>query len=168
MCMLALFLLQLGGTVVKERVGLTLELSLVACVSFALSDILVQHWTPRMGFAGFMFPALAFGAFQSVIALPALRADWHALVSGWRPALLGATFNVGQGLLLTLSIAIHHDATTTNILYGLRGVWSLLLVFTLGAWFRNTERALGHRILGVRLAGAVLMSAAVVVALRSG
>lgn len=165
LCTAALFLLQRGVAHAGERRGLTLVLSLVACVSFALSDILVQHWAPKMGFAGFMFPALGFGALMSVVALPAVVSDRRALRSGWRPALLGATFNVGQGMLLTLSIALHRDATTTNVLYGLRGVWSLVLVVTLGGAFRNAERRLGARVLGNRLAGALLMVCAVAASL---
>lgn len=167
LCMIALVLLQRGALHAGERRGLTLVLSLAASVSFALSDILVQHWSPRMGFAGFMFPALVAGALMSVVTLPGAIANRDAVRVAWRPTLLGATFNVGQGMLLTLSIALHHDATTTNVLYGLRGVWSLVLVVTLGRAFRNTERQLGLGTLGARLSGALLMLCAVAVSLAA-
>jgi hypothetical protein len=40
----------------------------------------------------------------------------------------------------------------------------VLLVWWIGHWFRNDEQQLGGRVLGGRLAGAVLMAVAVVLA----
>jgi hypothetical protein len=55
------------------------------------------------------------------------------------------------------------DATAVNIVYGTRGLWSVLLVWLAGRWLGSDEGSRGATVLGGRLAGAALMTAAVVV-----
>ncbi|HVJ67798.1 MAG TPA: hypothetical protein VM510_07440, partial [Caulifigura sp.] len=58
-------------------------------------------------------------------------------------------------------------ATTANVLYSARGMWSVLIVWLVGHWFGNREQSLGRGIFLARLLGAALMTAAVIVVLMN-
>ena len=53
------------------------------------------------------------------------------------------------------------DPVGVNIVYALRGLWSVGLVFFLGRWVGNREAGLPGRVLGVRALGAGLLFGAV-------
>ena len=48
-----------------------------------------------------------------------------------------------------------------NAVYSSRGLWSVLLVLTLGHRLARDERRLGRKLLLFRLAGAILLTAAI-------
>jgi len=54
------------------------------------------------------------------------------------------------------------DATAMNVVYSARGVWSVAAVWLIGHWFANTEAQLGGGVFRGRLAGALLMTSAIV------
>jgi hypothetical protein len=54
-------------------------------------------------------------------------------------------------------------ATTTNVLYNSRGIWSVVLVWAIGGWFGNAEREHGAGVMGRRLGGAGMLLLAIVV-----
>ena len=78
----------------------------------------------------------------------------------------GAVLLSLQATGIAFSIVAYKEVTLTNILYNTRGVWSVLLVWAAGHWFSNTERSVGGRVMGRRLAGAGLMLLAVFIGLR--
>jgi hypothetical protein len=57
------------------------------------------------------------------------------------------------------------SATVVNIIFSARGLFSVLLVWLVGHWFTNDEHRLGGRVFALRLVGAVLMLAAIVLVL---
>jgi len=61
------------------------------------------------------------------------------------------------------AIGAFGDATAMNIVYSIRGLWSVLIVWMVGHWFSNEEQALPSRVLGSRLVGAALMLAAIAI-----
>jgi hypothetical protein len=67
-------------------------------------------------------------------------------------------------VLIISSIGYFGEAARMNVVYGSRGVWSVLLVWMLGHYFSHTEtRQHLPRIVFVRrLVGATLIGAAVV------
>ena len=70
-----------------------------------------------------------------------------------------------QGLMFITSISIWRQATSANVLYSSRGLWSVVGVWAIGHWFTNREQHLGARVLVWRLVGAVLLMAAIVLVL---
>ena len=78
----------------------------------------------------------------------------------------GALFFSAQLLLLMLSVA--RDAVSVNIVYSLRSLWSVGLVWLIGHWFDNQERHMPTRLLIWRMAGAALMTAAIVLTVTRG
>jgi len=61
---------------------------------------------------------------------------------------------------------VNLGATTTNVLYNSRGVWSVVLVWWVGHWFGNTERARGPGVMLRRLAGSLLLLSAILLLTR--
>ena len=70
-----------------------------------------------------------------------------------------------QALFLVTSVAVLGDATAVNVIYSARGLWSVAAVWLIGHWFASREQDLGAQVLRFRLAGAGLMTAAIVVTL---
>lgn len=85
--------------------------------------------------AGFLPAATAWCA---VLSLPILI--WVRLPQGsLRMLTLCSTLNGAQSVVLALAIIAGHDATIPNVLYGCRGIWSVVLVYTIGKWLGLTE-----------------------------
>jgi hypothetical protein len=63
---------------------------------------------------------------------------------------------------MAYAIGTFGHATVVNIVYSSRGMWSVVLVWLVGHWFQNTERAeQGHTIMATRFAGSGLILAAI-------
>ncbi|MBX3734242.1 MAG: EamA family transporter [Verrucomicrobiae bacterium] len=150
--------------------GRSTVLALLCSLCFAVCDTLIQQWAGPFGIPTFipmLFGTLAVLSMVVVLGTgrEAIRVPRAAL-----PWLLAASAAaVIQAVLITVSIAVWRDATGVNVVYALRGLWGLALVWCLGHRFGNTERAdAGGRRMGWRLAGAGLILMAVLLALNSG
>ncbi len=163
----AVALLNSGGRQVAHRnVGWTVIAAGSVAVVFALFDVLVQMWSPVWGLGRFLPVMMIFSGVLSFGYAPMFRAPLSALPPGAWPWLLG-----GGGLLALQSIlfvsAIAHwgHAATANVLYSSRGLWTVVMIWSVGHWVHSREQQLGGRILGGRLAGALLMMAAIALVL---
>jgi len=140
--------------------------SLLAAAAFALFDVLVMTWSPAWGAGRFLPLMMGLAGMYSLLFIP-LFGEFRQVgrqVAG-RLLLGGALLVTLQGILLIGTIAVVGDATAVNIVYGTRGLWSVLLLWLAGRWLGSDEGNLGAAVLGWRLAGAALMTAAVVVVL---
>lgn len=151
----------------KHRaVGLTIVFSLLAATCYAAFDVLVQKWAPAWGTGWFLPVMFWMSAALSGTFIPLFKAPLRALPWGaWKPLLGGGTFMGLQALFLVSAIAKFGDATAINVIYSARGLWSVIAVWTIGHWFGNTERHQGGGVFSFRLAGAALMTGAIVVTL---
>ena len=66
-----------------------------------------------------------------------------------------------QSVGVLAGIVVSGDPIGVNVVYALRGLWSVGLVFWLGKWVGNLEAGLPGRILGTRALGAGLLFGAV-------
>jgi drug/metabolite transporter (DMT)-like permease len=158
----AIVLLNLTHRAKHHHVGNTIVLASLSAAAFALFDVLVQKWSPAWG-AGRLLPAMFWFVAALTMALipflqgslpPTPRPAWPWLASGC--AIIGA-----QSMLFVLVIVLYRNATATNVIYSSRGLWSVAAVWAFGHWFANREQHLGRRVLGWRLIGAALMTAAI-------
>lgn len=149
------------------RPGRTILHAALAALAFALSDVLVQRFTPAWG-AGRFLP-LMFGlvAVLSFALVPFFSAPLRGLPpTAWRWLAPGCILLAVQASGMAYALGVHGHATLVNILYGSRGLWSVLAIGLLGAWLGSAgENRLPRPVFLRRLAGAGLLLAAVALAL---
>jgi drug/metabolite transporter (DMT)-like permease len=145
------------------RLGPTLFFSLLAAAAYALFDVLVQKWSPVWGAGRFLPIMLAFSAGVSFVFVPFFGEPLHAVPRPAWPALAAGAFSMAlQSMSFVCGVAFFGDATAMNVVYSARGVWSVAAVWLIGHWFANTEAQLGAGVFRWRLAGAALMTSAIV------
>ena len=148
----------------------TLAWALSAAFSFAAADVFIQIGAPKVGFS--LFLPVMFGG-VAALSLPLL---WpHVLNRPRNPPRRGAWIWTAAGVILlgvqatslAASISIFGDATGINVVYGSRGLWSLLLLAVVAQHLGVADSVLDRRTLGLRVIGSVLILAAVAIALVS-
>jgi len=145
--------------------------SLAAAAVFALTDVLVQRGVPEIGYG--RFAPVMFGAtgILSLLYLPGLARSGRREA---KPPSDSVRWLAGGALLLALqalgmysAIGLYGSATATNILYGSRCLWSVLLVWLLGTFAGAAPADASHgRLMLRRLGGALLLFLAMALVLR--
>jgi drug/metabolite transporter (DMT)-like permease len=159
----AIALLNIGPGHSHRRVATTIVLAGLGATSYACFDVLVQKWSPAWGTGRFLPIAMACAA---VYSIPLRRFERPGIAEQTSPAyrpwvVAGGTGFAVQGLMFITSISIYRHATSANVLYSSRGLWSVLAVWGIGHWFANREQHLGARVLVWRFLGAILLTAAI-------
>lgn len=146
----------------------TLAWALLAAFSFASADVFIQIGAPRVGFS--LFLPVMFGG-VAALSLPLLgphilnRAQ-HFYRHGARAWTATGVILLGvQAMSLAAAISLFGDATGVNVVYGSRGLWSLLLLAIVARYFGVADSVLDRRTLGLRVLGSALILAAVAIAL---
>ena len=146
----------------RHHVGLTIITALLAAAAFALFDVLMRRWSPAWGVGTFLPIVLIMVSVASFAFIPLFHAPLLKLDRQVWPWLLGgsALFSL-QSVLFVSTVAAFGNVTAANILFSSRGLWSVVIVWSVGHWFSSREQHLGASVLRWRLAGAVLMMAAI-------
>ena len=158
------FLQLTDATVQRSRVLAAVAFSLLAALTMTLFDLLIQRWAPAWG-PGFFLPlAFGFSALYSIAFLPlAERPRELSKRDIWLPLLVGSVLMAFQAIGMTLTLAQYGDATRVNIVYSLRGLWGVLLTWLLSERLRITNQLPSNRLMLLRLIGALLIAAAVII-----
>jgi drug/metabolite transporter (DMT)-like permease len=151
------------------RTGLTILMALCAAFSLSLFDVCLQKWAKgtwdSFAFLPVMFgtaAVLSLGFLPKVDSLSRLR-DIKA--TKW---LLGGTLLMAtQAMSMCYCLAHFGDAPRINIVYALRGLWGVLLAWLLAKVLRTNEASIDRRVMLRRLAGAVLLTGAVLLAVTA-
>lgn len=150
--------------------------TLAAAAVFALTDLFVQLGVPRVGYP--RFAPIMFGSMGvlSLMYLPTALRDNPSLghpgaeVDGtvFSPWLLaGSVVLALQSLAMYSAIGLYGSAALTNILYGSRCLWGVLVVWVLASLHHRGAGIFPHRVMGRRLIGAVLLVAAMALVLAT-
>lgn len=134
--------------------GAVAALAALAALCYAGFDLLFAAHGRDLGIAGLLPAAALWGLAASLPWLP-----WARWPGRGRAALVWCSLLNGlQTAMLVWAIISAGEATLPNILYGCRGIWSVLLLAAAGAWFGLA----GDRgDTGRRLGGAVLIAVAI-------
>ncbi len=162
--MAGMILLQGGHQRAASRPWMTLGWALMAAFSFAATDIVVQVGAPRAGFTLFM--PVMFGT-VALLALPLLRP--HVLQDPRRSQAAGTKRWMAAGVVLLglqavgmgAAIGLFGDATSANVVYGSRGLWSLLLLALFAPVLGIKDSVFDRRTLVRRVLGSILILFAV-------
>ncbi len=166
---LAAFLTAVGTAILgyqpgarRRRVALSIGAAVATSCSFGLTDVLVQRFAPAWGFGSFVPTMFLMVGVFSFGFIPFMSGR------GWAPVWLGtgSVMLAIQALGMAFAITTFGQATITNIAYNTRGLWSIAMIWAFGHWFGNTERDSGTRAMLLRLGGAVLLVAAILIAVR--
>jgi drug/metabolite transporter (DMT)-like permease len=142
-----------------------LGLALLSAVTFGVSDVLLQKWAAGFGPMAFISSMAWAVALYSIIhgvlirnpvpkfPLPARKWVW-----------ISNTLLAAQGLMMAIALAFFDDATHVNIVYGSRGLWGIVLVWMLGSKLGLKESNRRSGTMAWRLGGAILVTAAIVLA----
>jgi len=162
-----LFIQSTDGEVDRARIRISILCALLAAVSLTFFDLFIQKWAPAWGGAGYFLP-LSFGctAVLSLGLLPFARPSQRTIRSQlcW-PLIVGSLLMAVQAFGMTFTIATFGDATRVNIVYSLRGLWGVLLTWTLSRSLGLTATAPNSTLMLKRLAGAILIGVSIVLAL---
>lgn len=158
-----------GATQTKKQRHKTLTTAISAgsaAACYALFDVLVQKWSPAWGIGTFLPLMMGMMAVMSLpvaflFSQPLFSKPGQTLKWLWMGGFLFAL----QSILLVAGIGHFGQATTSNVVYSLRGLLSVLAVAWIGHWFKNDEKNLDASVLRGRFIGAALMFAAIVLVL---
>lgn len=162
----AIALMHVGGKTHRRNTGPTVGYALCSAVAFSVGDVLLQKWVPSWGVGSYLPPMFLLIALMSFGFVPFFAAPLSALSKpAWRWIGPGAGLLALNNAGIVLSIVLVGSATAVNILYSIRGLLSVLLVWMIGHWFGNDEGQISGKLLALRMVGAALMLAAIVLVL---
>ena len=150
----------------NSRAGLAgILLAILSSLSFRVSDVFMQQWAPLYGKVAFLGAVAGIVGLFSVVKLSMSRLGVMNFVPGaFRPVALASIILAGQGMMMGYALGFFHDAARVNVVYGSRGLWSLVLVFLIGRFFGNDERHSSGGAFLWRVAGTILITTAIVIA----
>lgn len=141
----------------------TVAYSFISALCFALCDILIQKWAPAYGSGKFLALMFMSVSIYSLGFIPFFRTAPLSYSSAtWRWLIAGVLFIALQTIGMAIALSYFGNATEVNIIYSLRGIWSVLLVWWFGQWFENREKDAGKTTMVARLVGSMLLFAAIV------
>ena len=160
------FIQSTDETLDRAKVRLSIGCALLAAVSLTLFDLLIQKWAPAWGPGYFLPIAFASTALLSLGFLNLARPNRQSIRSQlcW-PLVIGALLMAVQAFGMTYTIAQFGDATRVNIVYSLRGLWGVLLTWTLAKSLGLSDTLPGSSVMLKRLAGAILIGVSIALAL---
>lgn len=162
----AIALLHLGGEARHRHVGRTVLLAFASAACFSFGDVLLQKWVPAWGPGNYFPPMFLLVGIFSCAFVPFFRAPLRTMpANAWRWVGPGAFLLAVNNGVFVLAIILGGGATLANILYSIRGLFSVVAVWAIGHWFTNDEKHLGAGVLRLRFCGAALMVAAIVLVL---
>jgi drug/metabolite transporter (DMT)-like permease len=150
----------------RDAILRSLIYGFTAAAFYAWTDITQQRWVHQWGFTHYVATLFLTVAVLSLTLIPLLRNDGRDVpASSWRWILTGGCTLAVQACGIAWSI-VTIGATSTNVLYNSRGLWSVILVWTVGSWFGNAERSRGRAVMFRRLGGSLLLLAAILLIAR--
>ncbi len=158
-------LIQWTGRGHPRRVVLTIVLAVSAASCYATFDVLVQKWSPVWGAGRFLPIVYAMVGVFSLGMIPWVQ--WPKLGNRktCRYLLPGAALFALQAICIVLAVAVFGDAARVNVVYAMRGLWGVGLAWMTAKIWGGAEAELGRSVLLTRLAGAGMLTAAVVFAI---
>ncbi len=166
---MAVYLLGASGVVFRKRNAYAILAAVLGGAFFGLGDVLIQRWSAEFGFFRYIIISSGLIAVESFALMPFFHAPLRAVPSkSWMWLITGTILLTLQWLALAYCFSYYGKATAINIIYGSRGLWSVLLVWMIGPLFGNTEKNAGRNIMLRRLAGAVLLCLAIALVIFDG
>ncbi len=160
-------LIQWTGRHHPRRAVFTILFAVSAATSYATFDVLVQSWAPSWGAGRFLPIVYWIVGLLSLGMIPWVQWSKLRQPEVRRCLLAGAILIALQSVCIVLAISVFGDAARVNVIYALRGLWGVGLAWLVARIWGGAEAELGRSVLLTRLAGAGLLTIAVVLAILS-
>ena len=145
-----------------SRRGLTIILALSAAFSLSLFDVSLQAWAKSGNSYAFLPVMFGVAGILSVVFLPKVDGPKRLRELKATKWMLGGTLLMAiQAMSMCFALAEFGDAPRVNIVYALRGLWSVMLAWLLARTLGTNEATLSRTVMLRRLAGALMLTAAV-------
>lgn len=143
----------------------TILITLLSAAVFGLCDVLVSWWSPSFGAPTFLATgSLVVGVISGLLwffqGRPNLKLPKSCGVWAWWGAFCVGLQAIGMGI----SLSFFDDATGINVVYASRGLWVIVLVVVFGVALGNSEHRDKGKAFLWRVAGTVLLTVAVIIA----
>lgn len=160
-----IFLMGVNDLKQGHHLVFTIAITLASAGMFGLCDVLVSWWSPGFGAPTF----LATGSFSvagfSFLMWLCQKCPTLHLPMGTRSWAWAGGFLIGlQAIGMGVGLSFFDDATGINVVYASRGLWVIVLVVVFGAWLGNSEHLDTGRGFLWRIAGTVILTVAIVIA----
>ena len=154
------------ANVTWRKATASIVLALSSAVSMSLFDVGLQVWGRQWGATLFLPAAFTCGGVASLVFVPWIDRPrrLHELSVTW-PMVVGSLLIALQAMSMSYSLGRFGDATRINIVYALRGLWAVALAWLFARLLKTPESSLSSRVMLVRLLGALLLTASVIISL---
>lgn len=147
---------------------LTIFFSLLTALAFAITDAMMAKYAGLFGEGPFLIYCMIITAVFSFGLVPFFEGKLMEMPKvSWSWVFWGGFFMSLELILYCYALAFYSNPTAINILYSSRGIWSVLLIWFVGAYFGNTENQHGQGVMVRRLAGALILFAAILLVILS-
>jgi drug/metabolite transporter (DMT)-like permease len=137
-----------------------------SALCFGVADVFMQQWAPLYGKFAFLGAVAVLIGIASALVLT--QQGWGRIRlprATLKPVIIGGGVLASQAMMMGYALGFFHDAARVNVVYGSRGLWSLLLVWWLGSRFQNRERESNRDAFRWRVAGTLFVTSAIVLAI---
>jgi drug/metabolite transporter (DMT)-like permease len=149
-----------------RRAVLTIILAVLAASALSLFDIGLQACGKKHGAEGFLTLMFCCMGAISCSLLPWANSPAELRRMGvTRPLVFATLLMAAQAVSISYALGQFGDATRVNIVYSLRGLWSVSLAWLLSRFSVSPEAAHSPRTMAFRFAGAILLLVSIFVAL---
>lgn len=162
-----------GGEIAPERKSssgqtiLTITLALLAAFAFSCFDVGLQFYGRKYGAMGLLTTMFVFMGMISCVLLPWVdRPGYLIRIKAIGPLAVAAVFIAAQAISISYALGQHGDATRVNIIYSLRGLWSVIIAWLLSRLAISPEGRHSNRTMVFRFTGAILMLICVIMAMN--
>ena len=149
----------------RRKTMLSILVAGLAAFTLSLFDVSLQAWAKSINTYDFMPVMFGFVGLFSLVLLPKVDSVRHLKATGSFRWMFFATILMAmQAFSMCFSLAEFGDAARINIVYALRGLWGVLLAWALAKRLQTEEADLPRIVMIHRLAGAGLLTGAVLIA----
>jgi len=162
---LGIFVMGMADLKGGSHLVFTVLVTLSSAMIFGVCDVLVSWWSAEFGAPTFLAVGTSSVAlYSSILWLIQGRPVILPERKGRRWAFAGALMIGLQAIVMGVALSVFHNATGINVVYASRGLWVITLVVVFGRFLGNSEHRDNGRYFLWRVAGTVILTVAVIIA----